>query len=75
MSLKLPDSMPWQIYQAYFNGLHALFGSFKVPSGGLLSKALPTHISSSGERCLSEHIMRLKAHSRSCRRRSANCVI
>jgi hypothetical protein len=33
MSRKLPDSMPWQIYQAYLRGPHALFRLFEEAFG------------------------------------------
>lgn len=33
MSRKLPDSMPWQIYQAYLGGPSALFRLFEEAFG------------------------------------------
>ena len=41
MSRKLPDSMHWQIYQAYLQGPHALFRLFEDAFGRLALHGQP----------------------------------
>jgi uncharacterized small protein (DUF1192 family) len=62
MSRSLPDSMHWQIYQAYRQGPHALFGLFEDAFGRLALYGEPDPDMQQREvASLSEHITRLKA--------------
>jgi hypothetical protein len=62
MSLNLPDSMHWQIYQAYLLGPHALFRLFEDAFGRLALHGEPEPDMQRRElNALSEHIARLKA--------------
>jgi cell division protein FtsB len=62
MPPQLPDSMPWQIYQAYLRGPHALFQLFEDAFGrqALYGEPEPDQQQSTMD-ALSEHITRLKA--------------
>ncbi|HEV7374881.1 MAG TPA: IS66 family transposase [Pyrinomonadaceae bacterium] len=61
MSRKLPDSMPWQIYQAYLLGPHALFRLFEEAFGRQALYGTPEPDQQQREiNNLSEHIARLK---------------
>ncbi|MGB7924153.1 MAG: DUF6444 domain-containing protein, partial [Pyrinomonadaceae bacterium] len=61
MPLKLPDSMPWQIYQAYLRGPNALFRLFEEAFGrhALYKEPEPDEQQRTID-TLSEHISRLK---------------
>src|SRR4051812_48862266 len=62
MPPKLPDSMPWQIYQAYLRGPSALFRLFEDAFGRLALYGTPDP--DQQQRTiddLSQHITRLKA--------------
>src|SRR5215210_4433648 len=62
MSQKLPDSMHWQIYQAYLHGPSALFQLFEDAFGRLALHGKPDPDMQQREiNALSEHITRLKA--------------
>jgi transposase len=62
MSLKLPDSMHWQIYQAYMRGPHALFLLFEDAFGRLALYGEPDPDMRQREiEAMSEHLTRLKA--------------
>jgi transposase len=59
---KLPDSMPWQIYQAYLRGPSALFRLFEDAFGSLALFGEPDPDQQQREILdLSEHIAQLKA--------------
>jgi cell division protein FtsB len=62
MSRKLPDSMHWQIYQAYLLGPHALFRLFEDAFGRLALHGQPDPDMQRREiEALSEHITQLKS--------------
>ncbi len=62
MPPKLPDSMPWQIYQAHLSGPHALFRLFEVAFGRQALSGPPDPDRQRREvDDLSAHIGRLKA--------------
>lgn len=62
MPPKLPDSMPWQIYQAYLQGPHALFRLFEDAFGSLALYGEPNPDQQQHEiDGLSEHIGQLQA--------------
>lgn len=70
MSHKLPDSMHWHLYQASLRGLHALFHLFEDAFGrqALYGPAEPAQQQHTIDG-LSDHIIRLKAQIRGCKRR------
>src|SRR5215213_4794550 len=62
MSRKLPDSMPWQIYQAYLRGPSALFRLFEDAFGKFALYGPPESDQQQREiEALSDDITRLKA--------------
>lgn len=62
MSRKLPDSMHWQIYQAYLSGPHALFRLFEEAFGRAALYGPPDPDQQQRTiHDLAEHIARLKA--------------
>ena len=62
MSRKLPDSMHWQLYQAYLRGPGALFQLFEDAFGRLALHDQPDPDMQQRQiEALSEHIARLKA--------------
>lgn len=62
MPSKLPDSMNWQIYQAYLSGPHALFRLFEDASGRQVLYGPPDPDQQQRQIIdLSRHIEQLKA--------------
>src|SRR5438067_1934795 len=62
MPPQLPDSMPWQIYQAYLRGPNALLRLFEEAFGRVALYGLPEpDLQQRAIDDLAEHITRLKA--------------